>query len=95
MAAELIGLARCPVPNCGSDRARLTLAKNGLTVITCNACNFQGFSRSDRSDSGLRSLLVKQPAPAAPPAPVSAPAPAPAAAQQAARPMAWGVLGTP
>lgn len=85
MAAETIG--RCTCPLCRSDRARLSLAKSGLPVITCNACNFQGFARSDRSDAALRSLLVNESS-AAP-----APAPAPAAPAPAPRPMGWGVLG--
>ncbi len=79
MAAELIGPARCPL--C-SGRARLSLAKSKLTVLTCNGCNCQIFARSDRSDEALRARLLpadKDPAPAAPvPAP-AAPAPAPAA----------------
>lgn len=76
MAAELIGRCRCPV--CKSDKARLSLAKSQLAVITCNGCNFQGFARSERSDELLRALIVA--APAAEPAP--APEPAPAKAEQ-------------
>ncbi|MFT3665569.1 hypothetical protein [Piscinibacter sp.] len=98
MASELIGLARCPVPRCGSDRARLSLAKTGLPVLTCNACNFQGFARSDRSDQGLRALLVGQappaPAPEPAPAPPAPPVPAPAPAAQTGKArMSWGVMG--
>lgn len=76
MAAELIGRCRCPV--CGGDKARLTLAKSRLSVLTCNGCNFQGFARSDRSDEKLRALLIAEPkAPEAlPPEPEPAPAPA-------------------
>lgn len=67
MAAELIGACRCPV--CKSDKARLTLAKSKLVVLTCNACNFQGFAHSGRSDELLRdALIVNAPAPAEPPA---------------------------
>lgn len=50
---------------CGSDKARLTLAKSRLCVVTCNGCNFQGFARSDRSDELLRARIVTD-APAAP-----------------------------
>lgn len=94
MAAETIGRCKCPL--CSSDRARLSLAKSKLSVITCNACNFQGFARSDRSDDKLRALLIAEPAappaddPPAPPAPTAA-APQPAPATRA--PMGWGVLG--
>lgn len=79
MAAELIGRCRCPL--CNSDKARLTLAKSQLGVITCNACNFQGFARSDRSDELLRARVVNDPAPQPAPQPAPAPEtkPAPAA----------------
>lgn len=88
MAAELIGRCRCPV--CKSDRARLSLAKSRLSVITCNGCNFQGFARSDKADELLRARLVIEapPVPAAPPAPVrteSAPPPAPPKAPEPVR----------
>lgn len=76
MAAELIGLCRCPL--CRSDKARLTLAKTGLPVLTCNACNFQGFARSDRSDEAMRALLATEPAPTPAPAPADPPEPQPA-----------------
>ena len=61
MAAELIGRCRCPV--CGSDKARLTLAKSQLAVLTCNGCNFQGFARSGTSDEKLRSFVIAEPKP--------------------------------
>ena len=76
MAAELIGRCKCPL--CHSDKARLTLAKSQLAVITCNGCNFQGFARSDRSDELLRARVVADAPPAQDPAPPP-PAPAPAA----------------
>lgn len=78
-----LGTGRCPV--CGSLKARFTLSSKQLAVVTCNACNFQGFARSEHSDEKLRSLitLVAPPGlaadpPAAPVEPVAPPAPAPA-----------------
>jgi hypothetical protein len=96
MAAELIGRCRCPL--CRSDKARLSLAKSGLPVITCNGCNFQGFARSDRSDELLRGLIVAAPAQAPEPAPLpvdkppAAPAPElpPAPPPKPAKP-SWGL----
>lgn len=100
MAAELIG--RCLCPLCRSDKARLSLAKTGLPVMTCNACNLQTFARSDRSDLLLRALLVAEPkeAPAPDPAPTPKTAPTAAAAQvpaptpttTPAQPIGWGIL---
>lgn len=97
MAGALIGMARCPF--CGA-RARLTLAKTDLPVLTCSACIVQCFARSDRSDLAFRALLLPEGAPApvassapaptataAPPPPPPSPAPAPAP-----RRMGWGVL---
>lgn len=81
-----LGTGRCPV--CGSIKARFTLSAKQLAVITCNACNFQGFARSEHSDEKLRALISPEPtaapAPAAdPPAPgAPAPAPSPAPAPQ-------------
>lgn len=69
--ANRIGPGRCPV--CASPKARYTLSKNGLCVVTCNACNFQGFARSERSDSLLRDLIATE---APPPVPPAAPPPA-------------------
>lgn len=97
MAAELIGRCRCPL--CRSDKARLSLAKSQLTVLTCNGCNLQMFARSSSSDELMRALLLPaepapapapEPAPSAKPATLPAPAPAPAAA--AAAP-SWGFFG--
>lgn len=70
MAAEKIGDATCPL--CRAQGARVSLSKSGLTVLTCNACNLQLFSRSGRSDELVRALITK-PAPA----PVAAPEPEP------------------
>lgn len=64
--ANRIGPGRCPV--CASPKARYTLSKNGLCVVTCNACNFQGFARSERSDSLLRELIACEAPPPVPPA---------------------------
>lgn len=71
-----LGTGRCVV--CGSVKARYTLSGKGLAVITCNACNFQGFARSERSDELLRNHVSRDPEPTAAPAaaPVAAPAPA-------------------
>lgn len=70
-----LGTGRCPV--CGSIKARYTLSAKGLAVITCNACNFQGFARSEHSDEKLRALITPEAAPAPPPAPAADPSPAP------------------
>jgi len=90
MAAELIGRCKCPI--CGSDKARLTLAKSLLSVLTCNGCNFQGFARSDRADEKLRGLLIAEPKPDQQPAAVPA-APAPQAAPAAVAPQPEPVQG--
>jgi hypothetical protein len=94
MAAELIGRCTCPVCH---GRARLTLARTQLSVLTCNGCNFQGFARSDRSDGLLRGLLVASDEPT--PDPVrTAPAPepvrtAPAAPKPKPEPVqGWGAF---
>jgi hypothetical protein len=84
-----LGTGRCPV--CGSVKARYTLSAKQLAVVTCNACNFQGFARSEHSDERLRALITPEavppaPAPADPaPAPVPAPEPAPPAPAPAPR----------
>ena len=67
--AELIGYARCPL--CESDKARLSVSKSNLAVLTCNACIVQVFARSDRADDLLRARLV----PVAPPVASVSPAP--------------------
>jgi hypothetical protein len=98
VAADLIGRCRCPV--CGGDKARLSLAKSRLVVLTCNGCNFQGFARSDRSDEKLRALLVDpvrtgDPEPAPTPEPVRTAPPVPAPVQPPPAPapaMAWGAF---
>lgn len=65
MAAEKIGPARCPL--CGGT-ASVSLSKSQLTVMTMNCCQAQLFTRSDRSDSLVRGLLLP---PKADPAPVA------------------------
>ncbi len=62
--ATLIGKASCPL--CGSKKARVTLSKAGLSVLTCNSCNCQLFARSDRSDELLRAQLIPESAGDAP-----------------------------
>lgn len=69
--ANLIGHIKCLV--CRNPRARLTVTKSGLAATTCNACNFQGFARSDHSDRLMRDQLLT-PAPSVP-EPVPAPTP--------------------
>lgn len=71
-----IGLGSCPV--CKSPKAHYTLSKKNLVCVTCNACNFQGFARSDRSDEILRQNIV--------PAAVSELTPVAAAVQQTRQP---------
>lgn len=79
-----LGTGRCPV--CGSVKARYTLSAKQLAVITCNACNFQGFARSEHSDEKLRALITPEAAPAPAPAPVADPSPAPTPAPVPAPP---------
>lgn len=90
--AEQIGHGRCPC--CGSSKARYTLSKSGLAVVTCNSCNFQGFARSERSDQHLRDLIQKQ----AEPVQAAIETAEVAATVQAAEPVqkkrgGWGLLG--
>lgn len=54
---NFIGLGRCPVRPCTSSKARYSLTKSGLTCVTCDRCNFQGFSRSGVSDENLRAHI--------------------------------------
>lgn len=88
-----LGQGTCPV--CRSPKARYTLSAKGLTVITCNGCNFQGFARSERSDELLRDLIPKaaaDPAPGADPAPPPAPAPPPTPQPEAKPASGWGLM---
>ena len=55
MAAERIGKARCPLCR---GVASVSLSKSQLTVLTMNCCQAQLFTRSDRSDSLVRALLL-------------------------------------
>lgn len=79
MAAEKLGKARCPL--CGGT-ASVSLSKSNLPVMVMNCCQAQLFTRSDRSDMLVRSLLLPAEQPAAPPEaddlPAIAPHPAPA-----------------
>lgn len=52
MASEAIGQIKCPC--CASQKARVSVSKAGRCVVTCNACHFQGFARSDYSDTLIR-----------------------------------------
>ncbi|MBN9407620.1 MAG: hypothetical protein J0H69_00595 [Burkholderiales bacterium] len=61
MAAEEIGAAKCPL--CGG-RARVSLAKSQLTVMTMNCCKAQLFARGSESDLHIRALLLPKDAPA-------------------------------
>lgn len=88
MAAEKLG--RCTCPLCRSDKARLSLSSKNLPVLTCDGCNIQLFTRSDRSDMLARALLIAEPAPAPEPAPAAAPAVAPSPA--APKSFTWGML---
>lgn len=95
MANEAIGRAPCPL--CALP-ARVTVSKAGLTVLTCNRCNCQLFTRSDQSDERLRRrLLPDEVPPAVDPAPVPEPAalpvdnmPPPAAAPKKSTWDIWG-----
>jgi len=76
MAAEKIGLARCPV--CKSGGASVSLSKKLLVCMTCNACNLQIFARSGRSDELLRACITAPPTASPQTAPEAAkPEPAP------------------
>lgn len=87
-----IGRARCPI--CSTDRARLRVSAKSLAYINCDSCNAQVFARSDRSDEKLRSMHIKEAAPAVPEAsPRPAPAaPAKPADDNAKRGLGWGVF---
>ena len=93
MAADLIGRCRCwnekcPAPN----KARLSVSKSGLAVITCNGCQSQLFTRSEISDEGARYRHIPEraqelePAPAIEQKPEHKPKPAPAPAPVIAAP---------
>lgn len=61
MANERIGTAPCPL--CGRA-AGVTVSKSGLTVLTCNRCHCQLFTRSDASDGYLRDRITPAALPA-------------------------------
>lgn len=56
--AEAIGRMKCPI--CSSKRARVSVSTKGRCCITCNACHFQGFARSDYSDTLIRSVMTPE-----------------------------------
>jgi hypothetical protein len=106
MAAEIIGRATCWNPKCRSKRARVSLSKSGLPVMTCNACHLQIFCRSEVSDEAMRDGLLPPddadaaPTRAAPELPADVPAtthtarppvPTPAAPAPAPR-LGWGIF---
>lgn len=66
MAAEKLGNRRCPL--C-SSKARVSISKNNLTVLTCAACHCQLFARSGLSDQLLRAHLLADTDPPAAPVP--------------------------
>lgn len=72
---RFVGNAPCPL--CGSTKARVNVTKSGLTCLTCNSCNCQLFTRSDRSDELLRALILRAPDPAPATEPEAKPAPSP------------------
>lgn len=78
MAAEKLGLGRCPV--CGGVHARVSLSKNQLAVMTCTdpGCGVQIFARGEGADEKLRDRIVTAPAAEPAPAPIKPAAPAPA-----------------
>lgn len=59
MANKTIGLFRCGI--CGSTKARVSVSRAGLPVITCNSCHSQTFARSDVSDGLIREQLLPLP----------------------------------
>ena len=82
MAADSIGAIRCPL-GCGA-MARVSVSKKQLSCVTCNGCNSQTFTRSDRSDELVRARIK----PVEAPAPVAAPSPLPVPAAPAVAPAA-------
>jgi hypothetical protein len=55
MSNKAIGEVDCPL--CRSKKAKVSVSKAGLTVMTCHRCNAQLFTRSDVSDGALRGLM--------------------------------------
>jgi len=56
--ADEIGRARCWNPDCPAPlKARVSLSRSGLAVMTCNGCQSQVFTRSEISDEGMRKLI--------------------------------------
>lgn len=87
-------IAGCTCPICSSRKAEIRLSAKQLAYLVCNACNFQGFARSEQSDRLLRERALPEgepgpepkPAPAAP-LPGTRPAPVPAP-----KPFTWGAF---
>lgn len=93
-------IAGCTCPICSSRKAEIRLSAKQLAYLICNACNFQGFARSEQSDKLLRERAIPEgdttTGPAPTPAPAAAtPAPVPAPRQApppAPKPAAWGAF---
>jgi len=89
-----IGSCTCPI--CSSRKAEVRVSAKQLAYLVCNACNFQGFARSEQSDRLMRDRITPDsdagpgpvPVPAAAaPVPGTKPVPVPAT-----RPFTWGAF---
>ncbi len=89
-----IGSCTCPI--CSSRKAEVRVSAKQLAYLVCNACNFQGFARSEQSDRLMRDRITPDsdagpgpvPVPAAAaPVPGTKPGPVPAS-----RPFNWGAF---
>jgi hypothetical protein len=93
-----IGSCTCPI--CSSRKAEVRVSAKQLAYLVCNACNFQGFARSEQSDRLMRDRITPDseagPGPEPKPAP-AAPAKPPASATStwqapAPKPFTWGAF---
>lgn len=84
MSNKAIGEVDCPL--CRSKKAKVSVSKSNLTVMTCHRCNCQMFTRSDVSDGALRGLMRPIQAAESTPAPEAKPATAPEKHAPAAAP---------
>ncbi len=76
-AAHVLGACVCPW--CKSARASVRLSASGLAYVTCQGCQMQTFSRSEKSDELIRNATTAAPAaPAKPAEPAVRAAPTPA-----------------
>lgn len=89
-------IAGCTCPICGSRKAEIRLSAKQLAYLLCNACNFQGFARSEQSDRLMRERALPDEADAEglddKPAPAAAPAPAKVQPAAPARGQGWGAF---